>query len=87
MEAFRTALKVWTGPNAPPQAAVAHANLGSMLFGMARQNEPDLLREAAYHYEQALAVSTPATNPQQHQVITNNLALVRQRQAAGNGAA
>lgn len=82
--AFRLALQVWTGPNAPPQAAVAHANLGSMLFGMARQNEPHLLREAAYHYEQALAVYTPATNPQQHQVISNNLALVRRRQAAGN---
>ena len=67
-----------------PQAAVAHANLGTMLFGMAKQNEPDLLREAAYHYEQALAVYTPATNPQQHQVISNNLALVRRRQAAGN---
>ena len=80
VEAFRTALRVWTGPNAPPQAAVAHANLGSMLFGMARQNEPELLREAAYHYEQALAVYTPATNPQQHQVISNNLALVRRRQ-------
>ena len=86
VEAFRTALQVWTGPNAPPQAAVAHANLGSMLFGMAKQNEPELLREAAYHYEQALAVYTPATNPQQHQVISNNLALVRRRQAAGNGA-
>ena len=80
VEAFRTALRVWTGPNAPPQAAVAHANLGSMLFGMARQNEPELLREAAYHYEQALAVYTPSTNPQQHQVISNNLALVRRRQ-------
>jgi hypothetical protein len=86
VEAFRTALQVWTGPNAPPQAAVAHANLGSMLFGMAKRNEPELLREAAYHYEQALAVYTPATNPHQHQVISNNLALVRQRQAAGNGA-
>lgn len=84
--AFRTALQVWTGPNAPPQAAVAHANLGSMLFGMAKQNEPDLLSEAAYHYEQALAVYTAATNPQQHQIISNNLALVRRRQAAGNGA-
>jgi len=82
--AFRTALQVWTGPNAPPQAAVAHANLGSMLFGMAKQNEPALLQEAAYHYEQALAVYTPATNPQQHQVISNNLALLRRRQAAGN---
>ena len=51
-----------------------------MLFGMAKQNEPELLREAAYHYEQALAVYTPATNPQQHQVISNNLALVRRRQ-------
>ena len=81
VEAFRTALRVWTGPNAPPQAAVAHANLGSMLFGMAKQNEPELLRESAYHYEQALAVYTPATNPQQHQVISNNLALVRRRQA------
>ena len=80
--AFRTALQVWTGPNAPPQAAVAHANLGSMLFGMAKQNEPDLLREAAYHYEQALAVYTPATNPQQHQVISSNLALVRRRQGS-----
>ena len=80
VEAFRTALRVWTGPNAPPQAAVAHANLGSMLFGMAKQNEPELLRESAYHYEQALAVYTPATNPQQHQVISNNLALVRRRQ-------
>ena len=89
VEAFRTALQVWTGPNAPPQAAVAHANLGSMLFGMARQNEPELLREAAYHYEQALAVYTPATNPQQHQVITNNLNLVRRRQrlAVQNGSA
>ena len=88
VEAFRTALRVWTGPDAPPQAAVAHANLGSMLFGMAKQNEPELLRDAAYHYEQALAVYTPATNPQQHQVISNNLALVRRRQAlgAGNGA-
>lgn len=87
--AFRTALQVWTGPNAPPQAAVAHANLGSMLFGMAKQNEPELLREASYHYEQALAVYTPATNPQQHQVISNNLALVRRRQrlSAGNGSA
>ena len=84
--AFRAALQIWTGPDAPPQAAVAHANLGTMLFGMAKQNEPDLLREAAYHYEQALAVYTPATNPQQHQVISNNLALVRRRQAAGNGA-
>ena len=83
VEAFRTALRVWTGPNAPPQAAVAHANLGSMLFGMAKQNEPDLLREAAYHYEQALAVYTPATNPQQHQVIASNLALVRRRQGRG----
>lgn len=82
--AFRTALQVWTGPNAPPQAAVAHANLGSMLFGMAKRNEPALLQEAAYHYEQALAVYTPATNPQQHQVISNNLALLRRRQAAGN---
>ena len=86
VEAFRTALHVWTGPDAPPQAAVAHANLGSMLLGMAKQNEPELLREAAYHYEQALVVYTPATNPQQHQVISNNLALVRQRQAAGHGA-
>ena len=84
--AFRAALQIWTGPDAPPQAAVAHANLGSMLFGMAKQNEPDLLREAAYHYEQALATYTPATNPQQHQVISNNLALVRRRQTAGNGA-
>ena len=83
--AFRSALQVWTGPDAPPQAAVAHANLGSMLFGMAKQNEPELLREAAYHYEQALATYTPATNPQQHQVISRNLALVRRRQAAGNG--
>ncbi len=83
VEAFRTALRVWTGPNAPPQAAVAHANLGSMLFGMAKQNEPELLREAAYHYEQALAVYTPSTNPQQHQVISNNLALVRRRQGMG----
>ena len=81
--AFRTALQVWTGPNAPPQAAVAHANLGSMLFGMAKQNEPELLREAAHHYEQALAVYTPATNPQQHQVISSNLALVRRRQGLG----
>ena len=88
VEAFRTALRVWTGPDAPPQAAVAHANLGSMLFGMAKQNEPELLRDSAYHYEQALAVYTPATNPQQHQVISNNLALVRRRQGlgAGNGA-
>ena len=88
VEAFRTALRVWTGPDAPPQAAVAHANLGSMLFGMAKQNEPELLRDAAYHYEQALAVYTPATNPQQHQVISSNLALVRRRQGlgAGNGA-
>jgi len=88
VEAFRTALRVWTGPDAPPQAAVAHANLGSMLFGMAKQNEPELLRDAAYHYEQALVVYTPATNPQQHQVISNNLALVRRRQGlgAGNGA-
>ncbi len=88
VEAFRTALRVWTGPNAPPQAAVAHANLGSMLFGMAKQNEPELLRDAAYHYEQALAVYTPATNPQQHQVISNNLALLRRRQGMGaaNGA-
>ena len=88
VEAFRTALQVWKGPDAPPQAAVAHANLGSMLFGMAKQNEPELLRDAAYHYEQALAVYTPATNPQQHQVISNNLALVRRRQGlgAGNGA-
>ena len=84
--AFRTALRVWTGPSAPPQAAVAHANLGSMLFGMAKQNDPELLREAAYHYEQALMVYTPATNPQQHQVISSNLALVRRRQAPGNGA-
>lgn len=83
VEAFRTALQVWTSPNAPPQAAVAHANLGSTLFGMARQNEPDLLREAAYHYEQALVVYTPATNPQQHQVISNNLAMVRRRQGSG----
>ena len=87
VEAFRGALQVWTGSDAPPQAAVAHANLGSMLFGMAKQNEPELLQEAAYHYEQALAVYTPATNPQQHQVISSNLALVRRRQAAGNGAA
>lgn len=86
VKAFRAALQVWTGPDAPPQAAVAHANLGSMLFGMAKRNEPELLWEAAYHYEQALTVYTPATNPQQHQVISNNLALVRQRQAAGNGA-
>ncbi len=85
VEAFRTALRVWTGPDAPPQAAVAHANLGSMLFGMAKQNEPELLRDAAYHYEQALAVYTPATNPQQHQVISNNLALVRRRQGLGAG--
>ena len=85
VEAFRAALQVWRGPDAPPQAAVAHANLGSMLLGMAKQNEPELLRDAAYHYEQALAVYTPATNPQQHQVISNNLALVRRRQAAGNG--
>lgn len=81
--AFRTALRVWTGPSAPPQAAVAHANLGSMLFGMAKQNDPELLREAAYHYEQALMVYTPATNPQQHQVISSNLALVRRWQRAG----
>ena len=87
VEAFRAALQVWRGPDAPPQAAVAHANLGSMLLGMAKQNEPELLRDAAYHYEQALAVYTPATNPQQHQVISNNLALVRRRQAAGNGSA
>ena len=87
VEAFRTALQVWTGPDAPPQAAVAHANLGSMLFGMARQNEPELLREAAHHYEQALAVYTPATNPQQHQVISHNLALVQRRQAAWSGSA
>ena len=86
VKAFRTALRVWTGPNAPPQAAVAHANLGSMLFGMAKQNEPELLREAAYHYEQALAVYTPATNPQQYQVISNNLALVRRRQGQSAGA-
>ncbi len=85
VEAFRTALRIWTGPNAPPQAAVAHANLGSMLFGMAKQNEPELLQEAAYHYEQALAVYTPATNPQQHQVISNNLNLVRRRQGLATG--
>ncbi len=83
VEAFRSALRVCTGPNAPPQAAVAHANLGTILFGMAKQNEPEPLREAAYHYEQALAVYTPATNPQQHQVISNNLALVRRRQGMG----
>ena len=68
------------GPDAPPQAAVAHANLGSMLFGMAKQDEPDLLREAAHHLEQALATYTSATNPQQHQEISNNLALVRRRE-------
>ena len=50
------------------------------------QNEPELLRKR-HHYEQALAVYTPATNPQQHQVISHNLALVQRRQAAWSGSA